>query len=231
MGRDDGKGRLGPGAGRMAAILGACLVMALIEGVLKPGYGPKALCKLALFLGLPLAFSRLRAGAPLKALFTGWRRGLRLGLPLGLGVFLFILAAYHFIGPFFDFSAVTGALEQNMGVTPRNFVWVSLYIALVNSLLEEFFFRGFGFLCLRGEIGRRGAYLFSAGAFALYHVAIMTSWFSLPLFLLLIAALFVAGLLFNWLDERGGGLYPSWLVHIGANFAVNTVGFLLFGLL
>lgn len=118
-----------------------------------------------------------------------------------------------------------------MGVTPGNFVLVSLYIALVNSLLEEFFFRGFGFLALRQQAGQRGANLFSAGAFALYHVAIMTSWFSLPLFLLLITSLFVAGLLFNWLDARSGSLYPSWLVHICANFAVNTVGFLLFGIL
>lgn len=86
------KGR--PALGRIAVIAAACLVMGLIEAVLKPGYGVKSLCKLALFLGLPLVYARLRPGQPLKALFTGWRKGLKIGLPLGAGVFAFILAAY-----------------------------------------------------------------------------------------------------------------------------------------
>ena len=32
-----------------------------------------------------------------------------------------------------------------MGVNAGNFVFVALYISIVNSLLEEFFFRGFAF--------------------------------------------------------------------------------------
>ena len=156
---------------------------------------------------------------------------LRLGLPLGGGVFLFLLGAYALLGPYFDFSAVTGALETNMGVTGRNFWLVSLYIALINSFLEEFFFRGFGFLSLSESLGRKWACLFSSLLFALYHVAIMASWFSLALFSLLTAGLAAAGLLFNWLDSRTNSLYPSWFVHICANLAINTIGFLLFGLL
>ncbi len=113
-----------------------------------------------------------------------------------------------------------------MGVTGNNFWLVSLYIAFVNSFLEEFFFRGFGFLSLGEALGPKAAYLFSSLLFALYHVAIMASWFSLALFLLL-----TAGLLFNWLDSRTNSLYPSWFVHICANLAINSIGFLLFGLL
>ena len=59
----------------------------------------------------------------------------------------------------------------------------------------------------------------------------MASWFSLALFLLLTAGLVAAGLLFNWLDSRTNSLYPSWFVHICANLAINSIGFLLFGLL
>lgn len=213
----------------MVLMIAACLAMSWVEAIWKPGYAIKALCKLPLFLGIPLLFPS--PARPVKGYFSGWRKGLKLGLPLGAGVFFFLLGAYWLLGGYFDFSAVTGALEANMGVTGKNFWLVSLYIACVNSFLEEFFFRGFGFLSLSPALGKNRACLFSALAFALYHISIMSAWFSLPLFLLLLAGLLLAGALFNWLDDRGDSLYPSWLVHICANLAINTIGFSLFGIL
>lgn len=212
-------------------MIAACLAMALVETLWKPGYVLKSLCKFPLFAGIPLLFAAMGPGRSVKTYFSGWKRGLRLGLPLGGGVFLFLLGAYALLGPYFDFSAVTGVLEADAGVTGKNFWMVSLYISFVNSFLEEFFFRGFGFLSLGETLGQKGACLFSALLFALYHVAIMASWFSLGLFLLLTAGLAAAGLLFNWLDSRTDSLYPSWFVHICANLAINFIGFLLFGLL
>ena len=101
------------------------------------------------------------------------------------------------------------------------------YISLVNSLLEEFFFRGFAFLMLKEIAGSKLAYLFSAGIFSLYHIAIMHSWFSPLVFALMLVSLFFAGLLFNWINERYHNLYASWMVHMFANLAINTVGLLL----
>ncbi len=216
---------------QIGAMIAACLAMALVEAMWKPGYALKSLCKIPLFLGVPLLFSASGLSSPAKTYVSGWRKGLRLGLPLGGGVFVFLLGAYALLGPYFDFSAVTGALEADVGVTGNNFWLVSLYIAFVNSFLEEFFFRGFGFLSLGEALGPKAAYLFSSLLFALYHVAIMASWFSLALFLLLTAGLVAAGLLFNWLDSRTNSLYPSWFVHICTNLAINSIGFLLFGLL
>jgi len=97
--------------------------------------------------------------------------------------------------------------------------------------LEEFFFRGFALLTLKKIAKKRFAYLFSAGAFSLYHIAIMSNWFQPLLFLLLITSLFVAGLFFNRLNEKRETIYTSWFVHMSANFAINTVGFLLFGII
>ena len=69
----------------------------------------------------------------------------------------------------FDFSAITGALTDNIGVNAENFIIVSLYISFINSLLEEVFFRGFAFINLKRITGRKFAYFFSAGIFAVYH--------------------------------------------------------------
>ena len=101
----------------------------------------------------------------------------------------------------------------------------------VNSLLEEFFFRGFAFLVLRRYADERFACLLSALSFALYHTAMMLGWFPPLLFLLALAGLTAGGVLFNLLDARAGTIFPSWAVHIFANLAINTVGFILFKIL
>lgn len=218
-------------ASLITIIVLSCLAMSLVDAVIRPDYVVKSAIKIILFLTLPISYAMIAGGVPFRRLFSFQKEGLLMSLLLGFGVFTFILGGYFLIGPLFDFTNVTGALQENIGVNAGNFVFVALYISIANSLLEEFFFRGFAFFTLKELVGRRFAYLFSAGAFAVYHMAIMTSWFSVELFLLLIAALFVAGLLFNWLNERNGNIYASWMVHMFANLAINTIGFMLFGII
>ena len=40
-----------------------------------------------------------------------------------------------------------------------------------------------------------------------------------------------AGLILNALNERSGSILTSWLLHMCANLAINTVGFYVFGML
>ena len=149
---------------------------------------------------------------------------------LAPGAFAGILGGYALLSPWLDLSAIPGNLAAKEGLTAATFPLAALYISFVNSLLEEFFFRGFAFLTLR-ETGKPAlAWGFSALAFALYHVCIMGSWFHPVLFLLLTAALAAAGLLFNQLD-RQGSLWPAWLVHMAANLAINIIGMRLLGIL
>jgi len=56
----------------------------------------------------------------------------------------------------------------------------------------------------------------------------MIGWFSPLIFLLALTGLFVGGLIFNFFNERFGNIYVSWLIHMFANFAINTVGFIMF---
>ncbi|MCT1400199.1 CPBP family intramembrane metalloprotease [Paenibacillus sp. p3-SID867] len=215
----------------LTIIVLSCLAMSLVDAVIRPDYAVKSAIKIILFLSLPIGYAMIAGGVPFRRLFTFGRKGLLMSLLLGFGVFTIILGGYFLLSPLFDFTNVTGALQENLGVNAGNFVFVALYISIANSLLEEFFFRGFAFFTLKEQVGRRFAYLFSAGAFAVYHIAMMSSWFSVGLFLLLIAGLVVAGLLFNWLNERSGNIYASWMVHMFANLAINTIGFMLFGII
>ena len=43
-----------------------------------------------------------------------------------------------------------------------------------------------------------------------------------------IGAIAIGGMIFNKFDEKSETIYLSWLVHMFANFATNSIGFLLF---
>jgi membrane protease YdiL (CAAX protease family) len=150
-------------------------------------------------------------------------------LAFGVLMYGFIIGAYFLLGKYFDLSGITSSLDE-IGVTKQNFVFVALYIAVCNSFLEEFIFRGFGFIGLSEKIGVKSACIFSAICFALYHVTMMIGWYSFGLTALIIFALFVGGVILNILDSKCKTVYPAWIVHIFANLAINTIGMILFGI-
>ena len=203
------------------AVILACLTMAFVEAVIRPGYVIKACIKLLLFTGTAAAL-----GA--KGLFR--REGLGLGLLLGCGIFTVILLSFFLFRPFIDLDAIAGGLLDKEGISRENFLWAALYISIVNSFLEELLFRGLGYLQLRRHAPEGFAMVFSAAAFAAYHIAILDGWFTWWVWGLCMLGLFLGGLIFNFLDRRGS-LLPSWLAHAGANLAINTIGMLMFGLL
>ena len=204
-----------------------CLAMALVDGVLRPNYAVKSAIKIVLFMLVPLVASRMDRSVLYLSLLRPKKKGLLTALALGLGIYGVILGGYFLVSPFFDFSQIAGALTDNAGVTRDNFLYVSLYISFANSFLEEFFFRGFVFTNLKRHSGRKLAYIFSAAVFSLYHVAMMIGWFSPTLFLLVMVGLVLGGVIFNWLNEKLDTIYCSWLTHMFANFAINTIGFML----
>lgn len=206
----------------LCTIVLICLSMAFLEAVIQPGYAAKSAIKLLLFAAAVCTIGDVRR----------WfrREGLGMGLLLGGGIFAVILLVFFLFRPFLDLDAIAAGLMGKEGISRENFLWVALYISIVNSLLEELLFRGLGYLELRRHAPEGFAMIFSAAAFAAYHVAILDGWFTWWVYGLCMLGLFLGGLIFNLLDRRGS-LLPSWLAHSGANLAINTVGLIMFGLL
>lgn len=218
-------------AGVILIVLFCCSIMGIVDGIVQPSYWIKSLVKVALFLICPIMYFLSSRDLNLKGLFTPTRKGMKLCIFLGLGVFIVITSAYALLKDVFDFSNITASLTGGAGVNKENFIWVALYISLVNSLLEEFFFRGFAFLTLKKLTSRASAYVFSSLAFALYHTAMMMGWFSIWAFFLVMIGLSAGGAIFNFLNEKCDSIYPSWIVHISANLAINLIGLRLFGII
>ena len=212
-------------------VLIGCLIMGFIDAVIRPEYLIKSFIKILLFSIMPIMYSRYDKDLNLTSLFKiNSKKEIIIAILSGAGIFTFILGAYFILGNLFDFSNIVSSLSENVGVNNNNFIFVAIYISFVNSLLEEFFFRGFAFLKLKEVSNRKFAYIFSSLAFALYHVAMMIGWFDISLFLLTIVGLFIGGLIFNYFNEKYKNIYVTWLIHMFANFAINYIGFMLFNI-
>ena len=206
----------------------ACIVMGIVDAVIQPGYAIKSAIKIIMFLLIPIVYGLFFKEFNIKNLMKPDKKGLCIALCLGFVIYGVVIGAYWIFKDVFDFSALTGSLNETTGVNKSNFIWVAIYISFVNSLLEEFFSRGFSFITLKKLTSRRFAYVFSSMAFALYHIAMMIGWFGLPVILISLVGLFIGGMIFNRFDEKSENIYLSWLIHMFANFATNTIGFILF---
>jgi len=213
-------------------IIFACISMNVIETYIKPAYMLKSVYKIFLFAVLPLIYCAFDKNIKFKEYFmVRDKKQILISASLGIGVYLFILAGYYVLKGFIDLDNIALQLENNLNVNKDNFVFVALYISFVNSMLEELFFRGFGFLTLNKSSSKLYSYGVSALAFSIYHVSILANWFNIIMYVVFIAGLFATGLLFNNLNEKYNNIYNSWIVHMCANFSINTIGFMMFGII
>ena len=217
----------------MISVLIFSLAITLIDAFVQPNYFIKIPIKIVFFVALPMMFfvKHKEEFKNFKKLFLFKKSGIIKALILGVGVYAVILLGFLFTRNIIDYSNVTSSLTEGMGITAENFIYVSLYISLMNSFLEEFFFRGYGFITLKKYISRRTAYIFSSSIFAVYHVGMLIGMFHFGPLVILLLGLIVVGCIFNYLNELNDNIYPSWFVHMFTNFAINTVGFILFGVL
>lgn len=205
------------------AVLIASIVMIYVDNFLRPSYFIKAVIKAVLFLGFPAIYSILfhDSFSQVRNLFVAKKGHLLKSLAMGAGIGALILCAYFCLRPFVDFAGVAASLDE------ENFIPIIIYVALCNSLLEEFFFRGFAFMLLKKEGNRKFAYVFSSALFAAYHTGVVDSWFGVGLFALMMVGLFIGGCIFNWLNESHEDIYSSWFVHMFINVGINIVGCIL----
>lgn len=212
-----------------ALVLGviSVAVMYYVEQILCPGYFWKSLIKVVLFSGVILGYAGITRTGLRRLLTLEKPKYLKRTLILGLIGEAVILGIFFLIRGKLDLDAMRTSMMEKDGLTKQNCLIVLAYIICVNSFLEEAFFRGFLFGALKTSMKPAGAAIVSALLFALYHIGIVNSLFSPLLFIACILGLAAAGLLLQWLKEKGGSLFSSWMVHALANGAINTIGALI----
>lgn len=203
--------------------------LSYFDGVLKPSYWYKSLVKGALFSTVVLLYCRIFQDDLIRVLH------IRKKLPSGkLLIFMFlvyagIICAYLILKDQIDLSGIRESLLNKEGLTKKNFPFIFSYIIIVNSFLEEGFFRGFLYHAFADNGRKVTGMLVSSFLFAIYHLGIVATWFHPLILLLCIAGLMGAGIFLQLICEREDNLLASWIVHGFANLAINTIGvFMLF---
>ena len=211
-------------------VLFSCVIIGLIDIFIKPTYFLKSIIKIILFLFIPIIITKKRDRKRLRKMFNPKQNNFFKSILLGLSLLILVLFSYFILRQYYDFSVIVPILEKS-GINEQNFWLVSLHISLINSFLEEFFFRGYSFLLLKKSMKKIFAHLFSSIIFALYHIPIIYNWFSIPILIASIFILAVLGMLLNLLNEKSENIYNSWMSHMFVNFGINIVGLMLLGIL
>lgn len=205
-------------------------LMYVVDSHIQPGYFMKSIIKIILFLIVPIMFAYKNYNIiSIHRLFrlTSLKQAI-VPITLALVVYGFIMIAYFILKNFINLDNIQNILSSSLNVSKSNFIYVAFYISFINSFLEESFFRGFIFLNLKKTMKKPISYFISAVAFSVYHVAILSNWFNPVLFIVALIGLFIGGLILNWLNSKSENIYNSWVVHMFANFAINTVGLIMY---
>ncbi len=199
------------------------LLLLWIEQGLTISYPVKTIAKLVLFVGIPLIVLHKKDVSFLQFKKTD-HQSQRVAILLGLVILSMIMLSFYLLESVIDIDLILLNLTNN-GVTPTVFPFIALYILLGNSLLEEFFFRGF----LTQFFTRSWCRIFIPSFFfAIYHISIFLTWFSLPLLLLAITGLWIGGMLFQIVNEKSGTILSSWIMHMFADAGIILVGIYIF---
>ena len=131
-------------------------------------------------------------------------------LAIGCGLMIFT----YLFNLFYNLALLLKGIESGFDVsdifTSGGSPWLIFLAGIVIApLVEEIFFRGFLFTGLREKYGWIAAALISSALFAAMHLQPLTM---LPIFLM--------GLIFSYLYQRTGSIWPAVIMH----FTTNTLG-------
>lgn len=212
----------------------ACAILFFVEQFIGVDYIIKTAIKLLLFISIPFFYGfilKKENFSDILRLENINKESFLKGIIFGIAFVIILIGGYYFLRSYIDLNYISSQLENNLGVSGKNFIYVALYISFINSFLEEFFFRGFIFLNLNKSLNKYISYGFSALIFALYHIGIFIKWFNPFIFFLSIAGLIIVGLLFDEMDAKPKNILNSWISHIMANCAIMFIGLIMFGII
>lgn len=163
------------------------------------------------------------------------------GLVLGLGIGLLTVAGMYGLYAlwlkhtvlFADTPALIREKLHGFGLaSPEGYIAFTLFLSLLHSLLEEYYWRWFVFGRLRRFMGFSPACALSSLGFMAHHVVVLAFflpgyfWTAVVPLSLCIAA---GGALWAWLFERTKSIYAAWLSHLLVDLGIFAIGYDILG--
>ncbi len=167
----------------------------------------------------PALFSRRRPSGT----FGQW---LAVGVLLGVLMAAAIHGAYAWLGEsWIDVQRLREVLVQaGLDSKPR-YLALALYLALVNSLLEEWVWRRFVQQRCEDLAGAAMSILLSASFFTVHHAVAFQFQLGTRTTMLACAGVLVAGCVWSWCYARFRTLWPGYISHVIADVAGLWIGY------
>jgi hypothetical protein len=155
--------------------------------------------------------------------FGRWRHSIELAIGLGLAACVVFWVAYLGLGNLLlDKKRISDSVGQLFITSAQNVLYTSPITIFLNSLLEEFFYRGFAF----GLLVRRHrllGYLFPAAAFTIQHLLFFWQWMAWIPFCIAVTGLITFALVQQRLYENADSIVAPWVVHIFGDLALMGI--------
>lgn len=180
-----------------------------------------------LMIIIPIAawlMSRLSAKEALDLL--GWKRTNMLpGVVVGVVMSGCVLACYYgWLRPGIDPALLAGKV-RSLGLV--EYYWVmAVFISLLHSLFEEYYWRGFILVQLRSRLRGTAALCLIGGVlFGLHHIFALLWLPGLALVGLCVVGTMAAGGIWFWMRLRGYSILDCYVSHVLADLTIFWIGY------
>jgi len=149
---------------------------------------------------------------------------IKIALIVSLVLFVGTLGGYYVLDQLFGMFEASGVIKgaEQLGITRQNILVWGIYLSFVNSLIEEFFFRGVIFYTLEKK-SYKLAITLSSLLWSIYHVVIFITIFQIGTVIFTLVGLFIIGVLLAFSNRFGKSFINSWIIHIIADIAIVLV--------
>lgn len=199
-------------------------LLLLLEGSLELTYIPKQVLRIGLFLVIPIVLIYFVEKSTIQKKFQfgkpTWNE-IKIALLSSAVIFIGTVGGYYVLRAIFVPSTTIDGLKS-IGVTVENMIFWGLYLSIVNSFVEEFFFRGIIYTTF-DAYSEIKAIIFSALLFSLYHGLLFYNIFEWYTVIFTLVGLFIIGMFLAFVNRYGKAFINSYIVHIFANIGCVLV--------
>lgn len=196
------------------------VVFALIELFFRPDFIGKTIWMTVLYMIPAFILHKYNEHILYSEFFSFPGKPFWNAFAMGIGVFLLVKGALNYFPNLLPSTYFPQRLQSHMGSYTDMALAVTIYLALADSLMTEFFFRGFTFFNLSHLADKQFSHLFCAVLYALFSAMRTFGIFSAPLWIGWTVLSFGVSLLFTHLYLRTKTIYHSCMIHLGFNLAV-----------
>lgn len=113
---------------------------------------------------------------------------------------------------------------EQLGII-ENYWLFAVFLSVLHSLIEEYYWRWFVYGRLRERIGAAKSIALAALAFALHHLVVTSQFFPFAWAIAVSLIIAAAGAVWCWMYERQGNIAGAWISHMLVDFALMWVGY------